>query len=96
MKAVRKLVASSGEYTDRNTGEKKRRWLRVGTMFKDNEGRFSIKLDSLPVGNEWSGWLSVFEMDEVQKPTRNVDAQQSDRMPETAGGYPEDGDDIPF
>lgn len=56
------LAVKTGEYTDRQTGEQKGRWLRIGTMFEHQDGRRSIKLDALPVGlKEWDGWVSCFE-----------------------------------
>ena len=60
MKKIADLAASAGEYKDAQGNEKKR-WVRVGTLFQDEQdGRQAIKLDAVPVG-EWSGWLSVFK-----------------------------------
>ena len=97
-KPIRKLVASNGEYT--KDGVTKTRWQRIGTMFKDDEnGNISIKVDVIPVGPEWSGWVKAFPMDEdaprQQQPaepttTRNVHDQANNTPP------PQSGDDIPF
>ena len=46
------IIADIGTYTDRN-GEEKKRWLKVGALFDS----MSIKIDAMPVGPEWSGWL---------------------------------------
>lgn len=55
------LCLKTGEYSDRQTGEQKANWLKVGTVFKHDDGGTSIKLDCLPVGMpEWKGWLNVF------------------------------------
>lgn len=105
MKAIRKLCASNGEY--QKDGETRKRWQRVGTMFKDDDGRVSIKLDSIPVGPDWSGWLSAFPMDDAQHQgpttTRNVHDREAAireanaRRDEIASpGYDQDGDDILF
>ena len=54
-------VATVGEYTDRQTGEKKKRVLKIGTVFHGEDGRMSMKLDAVPVGQDWSGWVSFYE-----------------------------------
>jgi len=54
------VVATQGEYTDRQTGEKKKRYLTLGKAFTDDQGWISAKLDSTPVGPEWSGWISLY------------------------------------
>ena len=53
-------VATVGTYKDRNGNEKKR-YVNVGSVFTDDDGRQSLKLDSVPVGPEWSGWISFYE-----------------------------------
>jgi hypothetical protein len=53
-------VATVGTYNDRNGNEKKR-YVNVGSVFTDDDGRQSLKLDSVPVGPEWSGWVSFYE-----------------------------------
>lgn len=53
------LVATIGEYTNRE-GEKKKNYLNVGKAFTDEHGRVSLKLDALPVNPEWSGWISLY------------------------------------
>jgi hypothetical protein len=63
-KPTHELVATIGEYTDRKTGEKKKRRLKVGTVWLDDQGRESILIEAFPVSREWSGWLSKFEIRE--------------------------------
>jgi hypothetical protein len=48
----------------------KPKYITMGAMFKDSvTGRFSIKLDSIPVGDSgWSGWCNVFEETEKDRP----------------------------
>jgi len=38
----------TGEYTDRNTGQKKKSYLTIGKLFVYNDGGMSLKLDALP------------------------------------------------
>ena len=54
------VVATTGEYKN-NQGETKKRFTNVGCAFTDDQGRVSIKLDSIPVGPDWSGWLSLYD-----------------------------------
>lgn len=63
-KATNKIVATIGTYKDRQTGEEKKRYLTVGTAFSDEQGRVSLKIDAMPVSPEWSGWLSLYPLDE--------------------------------
>jgi hypothetical protein len=59
--ATHDLTIKTGEYHDRQSGETKGRWLKVGTVFRHDDGGTSIKLDCIPVGlPDWNGWISVF------------------------------------
>jgi len=100
-------VATIGEYTDRNTGEKKKRYINVGKCFTDDSGRQSIKLDSIPVGPEWSGWISLYpaeRRDAPQRPPERQATQQTSRPRNDTPGMPaaadarndHDNDEIPF
>ena len=59
------VMAAVGTYTV--GGEEKTRWQRCGAVF-EKDGRLSIKLDAVPVGNEWNGWLSCFPPKEREAP----------------------------
>lgn len=59
MKKTHDLSASCGEYTDSH-GQKKKRWVNCGAIFQGDDGRISVKLESVPVGPDWSGWFSAF------------------------------------
>ena len=61
------IVASVGEYTDRQSGEKKKRYVNCGSAFTDENGRISLKIDTIPVSPEWSGWFSLYEVDRNQR-----------------------------
>jgi len=66
MKPYRRAVAGVGKYTNRE-GQEKTRYVSVGTLFKgegEDEGRFSLKLDATPAGNDWNGWVSFFEIED--------------------------------
>lgn len=58
-KKVFDAVATVGKYTDKQGNEKKR-YVNVGAAFEDDQGRLSIKLETIPVGPEWSGWISLY------------------------------------
>lgn len=82
MKKTHDLAASVGEYTNHH-GEKKKRWVNCGAVFADDDGRISVKLESVPVGPEWSGWFSAFPADRERN--RNAPAparsDDDDRIP---------------
>lgn len=56
MAITHELIASAGEYTDKN-GQTKTRWVKCGFVNTKDNGEFSIKIDSTPV--EWDGWLTA-------------------------------------
>ena len=106
-KKIYDAVATIGTYKDRN-GEEKKRYVNVGSVFENDKGQLSLKLDSVPVGNEWSGWVSFFEPKERdgqhrQGQGRDVSAQEATRKmhgseARTTAGQPDDSDEstIPF
>lgn len=65
----------------------KSRYIRMGTAFKDKQGRISIKLDTIPIpGAGWVGWVNIFPP-KGDRPKTNSDG----------GPYRADiDDDIPF
>jgi hypothetical protein len=69
MKQFKKVVASNGKYTDAN-GNEKNRYITVGKAFLRDDKSVTIKIDSMPVGGEWNGWLNLYDLDEdrQQKP----------------------------
>jgi hypothetical protein len=92
MKKIKRAVASVGSYTTPG-GETKRRYLTVGHLFKREDGSISMKMESMPVGNEWEGWINFYDIE--------TDAQREKRMgqkaqPAAAAPAPEFDDDIPF
>jgi hypothetical protein len=75
-KATHKIVATVGKYTDRQTGEEKKRYLQVGVAFTDDQGRISLKIDAMPVSPEWSGFLSLYPLDEERGGNQQTTSQK--------------------
>jgi hypothetical protein len=94
------VVATIGEYTDRN-GEKKKRTINIGSIFENEKGQLSMKLDSIPVGPGWSGWANFYEPRERDAPPAQQARPQAQAAP--ARQYPPasavdvgEGEEIPF
>ena len=66
MKQFKKVVASNGKYTD-SQGQEKNRYITVGRAFLRDDKSVCIKLDSMPVGPEFSGWLNLYDLDEERQ-----------------------------
>jgi len=78
------LVATIGSYTTKS-GEEKKRYTKCGAVFTDDDGRLSIKMDSVPVSSEWSGWFSMYpkkEYDDAPQQSR----QSSEPARQSASG----------
>lgn len=82
----------------REGAEGKTYWDRHGVLIVDGS-KISLKLESLPLGEDWNGWFNVFEKDDQQpaqhvQPVRNQGAGQQRRaQPAAAANYE---DDVPF
>lgn len=59
-------MAITGEYTDRQSGETKKRYTRMGTLLQSDDGKLSLKLDAIPAGRDWDGWVSFFDIEPRQ------------------------------
>lgn len=87
-------VATLGVYNDRQTGEEKKRYQTIGAVFQNDKGQLSLKLETIPVGPEWSGWISFFE----PKP-QGQQRPASQAAPANRGQQPiadDDDESIPF
>lgn len=90
------LAIKTGEYPDRDTGQMRPRWLRIGALIRHEDGGLSVKLDCLPIGIPgWEGWVSVFKRESAgqgaqQQAGRNA---RPARAPAPAQDF---DDDIPF
>jgi hypothetical protein len=69
----------------------KKRWIKIGAAFTDEQGRLSIKLDCVPLGVDPARgcWLSLFEA----KPR---ESGQTEHGAAKANAYQSDGGDVPF
>jgi hypothetical protein len=105
-KITHDIVATLGEYRNRE-GETKKRYTNVGKAFMDDQGRISLKIDAIPVGPEWSGWLSLYPINKDGQQPRTATRQdqmppgrqQQRTMPPAPAEAPwenEGEDDIPF
>jgi hypothetical protein len=84
-------VATTGEYTDPATGQKKKRYTNVGTVFESEDGRLSLKLDTIPIGPGWSGYIQFFEPQNRNSPPPAQPPSTSSQPPSAP-----DTDEIPF
>ena len=84
MKQFKKVVASNGKYTDAN-GNEKNRYITVGKAFLRDDKSVTIKIDAMPVGPDFNGWLNLYDLDE--------DRQQA---PAPAPAPKSDDTDLPF
>ena len=76
MKRVNKLVCATGKYTDSN-GNEKTSWQTIGYVLDDG-GKKKIKLDSMPLSNEWDGWVTIAPLDEERKQQPQQQSKQPD------------------
>ncbi len=94
------VVATTGEYTDRQTGASKKQYTNVGKAFTDDQGRISLKLTVIPVGPDWSGWLSLYPAkDREQRPApaaRQPAEKQRHEQAKADAYQPQDDIDPPF
>lgn len=84
MTPYKRAVATTGTYTDRNGAEKKR-YLNIGTLFKYEDGGFALKLDAVPVGDGFNGFVSFYDIEDKASGAES----RSD-------GRPDLSDDIPY
>jgi len=101
MKKIYDAVATVGKYTDQQGNEKKR-YVTIGAVFEGDDGRLSMKLESVPVGPTWSGWVSFYEPRQgAQGATRwqggqSRPAPAESRPSQSAGPIDQEDDDVPF
>lgn len=78
MKKKYDLSAIVGKYTNKD-GDEKNRYVTCGALFERDDGSISIKIESLPAGNLWNGWLNCYE----PKPRNDI---SGDPIPTPAAG----------
>lgn len=62
MKPYKRAVAVTGTYEVR--GETKKRYTNIGTLFQYDDGGFTLKIDAVPVGDGWNGFVSFYDIEE--------------------------------
>jgi hypothetical protein len=88
MKPIKKAVATVGKYTD-SQGQEKTRYHTIGKLMQRDDGSHCLKIDSLPVGGDWSGWVSFYDLDDQRQGYQKQG--QADHAAAAAGDQ-----DIPF
>lgn len=74
-------VAVVGKYTD-SMGNEKKRYVNIGSVFEDDQGRMSLKVDTIPVGQGWSGWISFFATKERSPLSEHSEAKGNGFQPQ--------------
>lgn len=74
---IKQLAAKVGEYREGNTV--KGRYFNIGTLFTKDDGSLVIKLDGVPVGPDFKGWVYAFDIKEKKGAETAVDP--ADDMP---------------
>jgi len=89
------LLAKNGEYEQ--NGEKKARWENCGFVFQNDNGKLNAKINCLPVGKDWDGWLSLFPPREYSPSNTegSSSATSSNRSSAKAEGTTK-AEDLPF
>mgnify|MGYP001556568946 CR=1 FL=1 len=88
MQYTHDVVATVGTYTD-HEGNEKKRYVKCGAVFTREDGSMAIKMDTMPLGQDWSGWFSVYDAKKKEQKARP--AKQA--APTTQEPFDED---IPF
>ncbi len=78
------ILATVGRY--KLEGKQMKRSVRVGSGFTDAQGRLFLRLDSVPICPEWSGWLSLFPVKKVAEETAPLFPPEEDVLCEGLGG----------
>lgn len=59
MKKLKNAVVVAGTYMQE--GQEKKRYMTVGALLENDKGELSLRLDAIPTGHEWGGWINFFE-----------------------------------
>ena len=62
MRAIKKAVVANGKYM--KDGQEKTRYLTVGKLLQRDDGSHCLKIDCLPVGGDFTGWVSFYDLDD--------------------------------
>ena len=85
MKRIKRAVATVGKYTAKD-GKEKNRYQNVGTLFKRDDDTVCLKLESIPIGPEFTGWINFYDIDskpkqEKPKPQQTIPEFEDDDIP---------------
>jgi hypothetical protein len=96
MKRIKKVVAVTGTY--QKNGETKKQYTTIGAMFKREDGSVCIKLDTVPVGTVWDGWLNFYDIEEQSQQGQGQGQGQRQQSGGNGGWNPpaDLDDEIPF
>lgn len=91
------VCVSTGEY--QQNGETKKRWLKVGIAFEDDQGDPVVKLEANPMPKiDKDGfpcvWLKFFR--DTGRRQNQPQQQQQDPQEAATAPQPDAGDDVPF
>lgn len=89
MRKAYDLAAVTGEYT--SNGQTKKRYQNMGAVFRRDDGSLCMKVECVPVGPGWSGWVNMFEPRE-----RNQQGGSDSGQNYGAGSSDPLDSDIPF
>jgi hypothetical protein len=71
------VFATVGRY--KIEGKRMKRSVHVGSGFTDAQGRLFLRLDSVPISPEWSGWLSLYPVrKELNEPAPDVPDEETE------------------
>lgn len=84
MKPIKKAVAVVGKYTDKE-GKEKTQYHTCGKLFQREDGSLSLKLDAVPVGLGFSGWLNFYDLEENRQVTNKAGMEQARQAAEPTG-----------
>ena len=92
MKKSHDAVITLGEYTDPN-GQTKKNYKNIGSVFTRDDGSQAMKLDTVPIGPDWNGWINFYQ---PQNQRNDRPQQQQQTRPQAQNNTPYEKDDIPF
>ena len=86
MNKTHNVTAVLGEYKNAQ-GEIKKRYAKCGALFSRDDGSMAIKMDTVPVGDEWNGWLNLYP-DDYKKETAQPNTQPQQGYQESTQPQP--------
>lgn len=83
------IKVSTGTYNDPQTGVEKKRWLKIGAAFVDENGNMSLKFEALPLAKPEGTWAKIFTNDNNnQSQQRPQQGQQQQQAPQQQSAPP--------